>query len=117
MGGVEDLKVRTKRFALDVIRFCAVLPQSPESRVIGRQLIRSASSVGANYRAACRARSKADFINKLAIVEEEADESSYWLELLEELGIRCGSGLQRLQDEAGQLVAIFVSSKKTAKKK
>jgi len=78
--------------------------------------MRSATSVGANYPSTCRAKSKADFIAKLSIVEEEADESIYWLELLEELEMRQDKELQRLRDEANQLVAIIVASKKTARK-
>ena len=95
-----DLKNRTKRFAFDVIKFCSTLPKNQEIRVISGQLIRSASSVGANYRSACRSRSKADFIAKMALVEEEADESVYWFELLEGLGVM-DDKLQRLKDEGG----------------
>jgi four helix bundle protein len=113
---MRDLQSRTKTFALDVIRLCARLPQKQEFWIIGKQLMRSATSVGANHRSACRARSKADFIAKLSIVEEEADESIYWLELSEELGMGQDKELQRLKDEANQLVAIVVASKKTARK-
>jgi len=84
--------------------------------VIKRQLIRSATSVGANYRAACRARSRREFLSKLSIVEEEADESQYWLELLFELSRGRDDRLSNLQQESGELVAIFVASKKTARK-
>jgi four helix bundle protein len=111
----NDLKDRTKRFALDVVRFCSTLPVKPEFRVIGGQLMRAGTSVGANYRAACRSKSKADFINKLSIVEEEADESEYWLELVENLLSSNRMELVRLKSEAGQLVAIMVQSKKTAR--
>jgi four helix bundle protein len=111
----NNLKERTKRFALDAIRFCSSLPSKPEFRVVTGQLLRSATSVGANYRAACRSKSKADFINKLSIVEEEADESEYWLELLENLSAGNMAELRRLKDEASQLVAIMVQSKKTAR--
>lgn len=114
---MNDLKDRTKRFALDVIRFCAGLPQKQEFWIIGRQLIRSASSVGANYRSACRAKSTADFIAKLSIVEEEADESMYWMELLEELEMKQHKELRRLKGEADQLISIIVASKKTARRK
>lgn len=86
-----------------------------EFKVISNQLLRAATSVGANYRAACRSKSKADFINKLSIVEEEADECGYWFELLEKLPATGRSDLTRLQDEASQLVAIMVQSKKTAR--
>jgi four helix bundle protein len=112
---MKELKDRTKRFALDVIRFCSRMPQKQEFWIIGKQLIRCASSVGANYRSACRAQSKADFIAKLSIVEEEADESMYWMELLEGLGIHQDKEVQRLKDEASQLVSIIVTSKKTAR--
>ncbi|MBN2538384.1 four helix bundle protein [candidate division WOR-3 bacterium] len=112
-----DLPQRTRRFALDVIRYCAGLPREQAFQVIGRQLVRSATSVGANYRAACRARSRADFVNKLGIVEEEADETSYWLELLAELQPGRSKELGRLCDEAGQLTAIVVASRKTARKR
>lgn len=112
---VIDLKHRTKRFALDVVRLCSVLPPRVEVQIISRQLIRAATSVAANYRSACRGKSKADFISKLATVEEEADESSFWLELLQELSVSDKPELPRLIDEAGQLVAIMVSSKKTAR--
>lgn len=78
----QNLKDRTRKFSLAIIRFVETLPKSETCRVLGRQLLRSATSVGANYRAVCRARSKADFISKMGIVLEEADESAFWLELL-----------------------------------
>ena len=112
---MNDLKDRTKQFAIDVIRHCSTLPQKQEFWVISKQLMRSASSVGANYRSACRAKSKADFIAKLSIVEEEADESMYWMELLEALADDRNKELLRLKDEANQLVSIIVASKKTAR--
>jgi len=112
---MSDLKERTKRFALDVIRLCAALPRKQEFLIIGKQLTRSATSVGANYRSARRAKSRADFLAKMAIVEEEADECMYWMELLEGLGCASEPELRRLQDEADQLVAIAVASKKTAR--
>jgi len=111
----EELKDRTKRFGLDVIRLCAGLPRRQECLVIGRQVIRSATSVGANYRSALRARSRAEFVSKLAIAEEEADETLYWLELLQELLPARTEELGRLSREAGELLAIVVASKKTAK--
>lgn len=114
---MNDLKDRTKQFAIDVIRYCSTLPQKQEFWVITKQLIRSASSVGANYRSACRAKSKPDFIAKLSIVEEEADESMYWMELLEALADENNRELLRLKDEANQLVSIIVASKKTARNK
>ena len=111
----NDLKERTKRFAVDVVRFCSTLNGKPELRAISNQLVRSGTSVGANYRAACRSKSRADFINKLSIVEEEADESEYWFELLESLAPPKPPELLRLKDEAHQLVAIMIQSKKTAR--
>jgi four helix bundle protein len=111
----NDLKDRTKRFALDVLRFCSGLPVKPEFRVSANQLMRAGTSVGANYRAACRSKSKADFINKLSIVEEEADECGYWFELPEDLAVPNTPELLRLKSEASQLVAIMVQSKKTAR--
>ena len=111
----EELKARTKRFALDIIKFVNQLPNSRIAEVLGKQVLRSATSVGANYRSACKARSKADFISKITVVEEEADECQYWLELIE------GSNLAKLQTilpllkEAKELTAIFTASGKTAK--
>ncbi len=112
-----ELLARTKRFALDVVRLCSALPKRPELQMMSRQLMRSATSVGANYRAACRAKSRADFVNKLAIVEEEADETLYWLELIGEVSGAKNVDVSRLREEASQLVAIVVASKKTARKK
>jgi four helix bundle protein len=112
---MENLKDRTKKFALDVVRLCALLPHKPEIQIITRQLMRSATSVAANYRAACRGKSKADFICKLSTVEEEADESMFWLEMLLEIYASEKEKLTRLQNEASQLVAIMVSSNKTAR--
>jgi four helix bundle protein len=111
----KDLKDRTKKFAIDVIRFCIRLPHEQEFRVIGHQLIRCASSVGANYRAASRARSKADFIAKLGIVEEEADEVCYWLEILEGIGMTEVREIDPLKSEANELISIIIASKKTAR--
>ena len=119
----EQLKKRTKKFALDVIKLCFQLPDTRETRHAIGQVIRSSSSTAANYRSACRAKSKADFISKLGTVEEEADESGFWLEMLRdisELGIARIDPpylreLNRLEDEANQLVAITVASKKTAR--
>ena len=111
----KDLKDRTKKFAIDVIRFCMRLPPEQEFRVIGHQLIRCASSVGANYRAAGRARSKPDFIAKLGIVEEEADEVCYWLEILEGIGMTEAKAIDSLKSEANELISIIIASKKTAR--
>ena len=112
-----DLKQRTKRFALDVIQFVESLPSGETSRVLGRQLLRSGTSVGANYRAAKRAKSTADFISKMGTVEEEADESAYWVELLTDSGKVKPVQAQTLVREANELVAIAVASINTAKRK
>ena len=113
----EDLKQRTKRFALRVIRLTRALPKDRVGDVIGRQLLRSGTSVGANYRAACRARSASDFISKMHIVQEEADESLYWMELLVEGGFLPKSQMENLMQEAEELVAIIVASINTARRK
>lgn len=110
-----DLRKRTKAFAVEVVRFASELPRKQEFLVIGRQLMRCGTSVGANYRAACRAKSRADFVAKMAIVEEEADEAVYWLELIEALTSQSANKLQRLKTEASAIVAIVVASKKTAR--
>ncbi len=110
----RELKERTKQFALRVIKLVRALPRSREGDVIGRQLLRSATSVGANYRAACRARSKAEFIAKLGTVEEEADESAFWLELVCESSLIKRELVEPLRREAEELVAIMTSSRKSA---
>ena len=111
----DELKSRTKRFGLDVIRLIESLPKGETSYVIRRQLLRSATSVGANYRAACRGRAKAEFIAKLGVAVEEADESLYWLEMLVEANVIPPERAANLLDEADQLVAILVASSKTAR--
>ena len=113
----EKLKKRTKEFAKQVIALGRRLPNTWEARLIGNQLFRAGTSVGANYRAACRARSKADFIAKLGLVLEEADESLYWLEILDETGMTKTELVTPLMAEAKELVAIFVASLNTAKGK
>jgi four helix bundle protein len=112
-----EMKRRTGQFALRVIRLLQSLPKDRVADVIGKQLLRCGTSVGSNYRASCRARSAADFIAKLAIVEEEADESLYWMELLIESGLVPAARLADLIGEAGQLVAITVASINTARRK
>ena len=112
----ENLKRRTKRFALAVIQFVEGLPKDRTSDILGRQLLRSGTSVGANYRAACRAKSMPDFISKLGNVEEEADESGYWMDLLFESGKINAEQAAPLQKEANELLAIMVASINTAKK-
>ncbi len=113
----DDLRKRTKKFALEVIRFVESLPKGKTSEILGRQLIRSGTSVGANYRAACRARSTADFVSKMGIVEEEADECIYWLELLIDSGLGLSKDAASLMSEAGELLAITVSSIRTARRR
>jgi four helix bundle protein len=110
-----DLKKRTKQFGLCVIKLVETLPTTSTARTIGHQLLRSGMSVGANYRAACRGRSKAEFIAKTGISLEEADESMYWMELLQEAGILSSEQLKGLSKEANELVAIFTASIKTAR--
>jgi four helix bundle protein len=112
----ENLKQRTKLFALEVVKLVEALPPGKTGDVLGRQLLRSGTSVGANYRAACRAKSPADFIFKLGIVEEEADESSFWIDLLVEAGKLNGNKVAPLLKECNELVAITVASIRTAKK-
>jgi four helix bundle protein len=112
-----ELKQRTKSFALRVIKLIESLPNTKTADVIGRQLLRSATSVGANYRAACRARSNADFISKMGMVEEEADESLYWLELLIGCGLVTEKKLNELMKEGDELLAITITSIKTARKR
>ena len=112
----RDLKQRTKRFALDVIAFVEALPTGETCRILGRQLLRAGTSVGANYRAASRAKSRADFVSKMGTVEEEADECGYWLELLVESGKVRMEKANALLIEADELLAITVASINTARK-
>jgi four helix bundle protein len=110
----NDLKMRTKIFTLRVLKLVAALPNSVAGRTVGGQLARAGSSVGANYRAACRARSKPDFISKLGIVEEEADESAFWLEVIVESKLLKDHLIEPLLTEANELTAIMTSSRKSA---
>lgn len=112
----SELKKRTKAFGLRVIRLVEKLPAKTSARVIGHQLLRSATSVGANYRAACRSRSPAEFRSRMAVVEEEADESGYWIEMLSDAEIVKPKLLANLLREAGELTAIAVTSIKTARR-
>ena len=112
----NELFTRTKRFALDCWHFCSKVPKSREYNAFVNQLIRSSSSVGANYRASQRAKSTADFINKLKIVEEEVDESVYWLEIFEEILPIHTSEIEILKKEGNELLAITVASINTAKR-
>jgi len=112
----EALRGRTKRFALRIIRLFQHLPRSTEAQVLGKQLLRSGTSIGANYRAAGRARSKAEFVSKIGIVVEEADETVFWLECLIESGIIKQELLHELLIEANELVAIFAASHRTSRR-
>lgn len=109
-----DLKARTKQFALRVMKLVDALPRSIQGRAVANQIIRSATSVAANYRAACRARSRAEFIAKLGVVEEEADETAFWLELIMDSVLLTEERIRSLLSEAGELVAIMAASRKSA---
>jgi four helix bundle protein len=111
-----ELKERSKQFALDVIRFVETLPKDETCRVLGRQLLRSGTSVGANYRAAKRAKPNADFIHKMGTVEEESDESGYWIELLIDSGKVSSAKAAPLLQESGELTAISVATINTARR-
>jgi len=113
----QEFKNRTKQIALRVIRLVESLPVTNSAQIIGKQLLRSATSIGANYRAACRGKSTADVLHKLSIVEEEADESLYWLELLIESGIVPENKLSALMSDINEIVAMIVSSIKTLRSK
>ncbi len=109
------MKKRTLTFAKDIISFCISLPRNPEVGLIKNQLFRSGTSVGANYRAACRGRSKKEFIAKLGIVEEEADETLYWLELLKDLTPKSMDRILTLEKECNEILSIVIASIKTAR--
>jgi len=112
----QNLKRRTRQFAQYVIKLVESLPKDETSRILGRQLLRAGTSVGANYRAVCRAKSTADFISKFGTVEEEADESGFWLELLVDAGKASPGSAAPLITEASELTAIAVSSIRTARR-
>jgi len=112
----KDLKKRTKQFGLRIIKLVEALPKTQTARVIGNQLLRSGTSVGANYRAACRGRSKAEFIAKVGISIEEADKSMYWIEMLTEAGIMPEEKVSALHKEADEIIAILTASVKTARR-
>ena len=112
----DELKTRTKKFALRIIKVSRALPRCPEARVIGYQLLRSGTSVAANYCAACRGRSRPEFLAKIGIVVEEADETVFWLEMLTEAGLVRAELLGDIISEANQLVAIFSASQLTVKR-
>ncbi len=110
---IKRMKAKTKRFAIDVIHFCDTLPKTQACRTISFQLIKSATSTGANYRAACRGRSKAEFHSKISITVEECDESQYWLEVIEGSNIKCDkTELKRLLEEAEVILKIIAKARK-----
>ena len=111
----NGLKVRTKRFALRILKLYRSLPKNEEGRILGRQILRAGTSVGANYWAACRGRSRNEFIAKMGIVLEEADETVFWLELIGDTGLIPTEKLTDLLKEANELTSIFVASLRTAK--
>jgi four helix bundle protein len=111
----EEMKSRTKAYANRIVKLCSALPNHWVAQTLGKQLLRSGTSVGANYRAVCRAKSSADFINKLRIVEEECDESLFWMELLVENDLIKPARLNELMKEADEILAITVASAKTAR--
>lgn len=112
----KNLKERTQEFALQIIRLTHILPNSPEGWVLGKQVLRSGTSVGANYRSCQRGKSKADFIAKLAVAEEEADETCYWLELIIAAELLPCDRVEPLLKEAREITAILTAAGKTAKK-
>jgi four helix bundle protein len=114
-SGPEELRDRTKAFAVRIVKLYKALPLAADAQVLGKQLLRCGTSVAANYRASCRARSRAEWISKIGLVVEEADESVFWLEMLADCGIVSGHKLDALTDEAQQLCAIFTASQRTAR--
>ena len=112
----HEMKRRTKAFAIKIVRIFESLPQKGAAYILGRQVLRSGTSVGANYRSACRAKSTADFVAKMGIVEEEIDETIYWLELFIEIGVLKAEEAEAILKEANELLAIVVASIKTARK-
>ena len=115
LSQAQELKERTKRFAIRVVRLFRSLPKTDEARVIGKQALRSGTSVAANYRAVCRARSKTEFVARMGVVVEEADETVVWLELLVETGIVTQARMDGLLTEANELLAIFAASQRTSR--
>jgi four helix bundle protein len=113
----QDLRKRTKEFALRIIKLYAALPKTVEAQILGKQLLKSGTSVGAHYREACRAKSDADFISKIEGALQELDETQYWLEVIGDGNILAWSRLQSLYDEAGELLAMFVTMVKNVKGK
>ena len=117
MYPAEELKNRSKQFAIRIVKLFRSLPRTEDARIMGKQVLRSGTSVAANYRAVCRARSKAEFIAKIGVAVEEADETVLWLELLVDTDIVRESRMTSLLAEANELLAIFAASQYTAKKR
>jgi four helix bundle protein len=117
MHPAEELKNRSKQFAIRIVKLFRSLPRTEDARIMGKQVLRSGTSVAANYRAVGRARSKAEFIAKIGVVVEEADETTFWLELLVETGIVRETQMRGLMSEANELLAIFAASQYTARSK
>jgi len=113
--GPEDLRVRTKEFAVRIVRLYKTLPLSADAQVLGKQLLRCGTAVAANYRAACRGRSRAEWIAKIGLVVEEADESCFWLEMLSDCDIVQAGRLKDLRQEAMELTKLFTASRRTAR--
>ena len=113
----EHLRERTKALAIRVVKLFSALPHSPQAQVIGKQLLRCGTSVAANYRAACRSRSRAEFVARLGVVVEEADETIFWLELLVDAEIIPAQRMEELLDEARELTAIFTAAQQTSRKR
>ena len=111
----EELRARTKQFAIRIVRLFQSLPKNDEARIMGKQVLRAGTSVAANYRAVCRARSRAEFVSKMGVVVEEADETVFWLEILVETGIVPRVRMENLLAEANELLAIFAASQRTAR--
>jgi four helix bundle protein len=112
----DELRKRTKSFAIRIVHLFRALPRSPDAQTLGKQVLRSGTSVAANYRAVCRARSKAEFVSKMGIVVEEADETVFWLEIMVETELIPQAKMQGLQKEANELLAIFSASLRTARR-
>ena len=115
LAAADALRKRTKDFAIRVVKLSQPLPKNDTARILGRQVLRSGTSVGANYRAVCRARSRAEFVSRMAVVVEEADETVYWLELLVDTATVPVKQLSNLMKEANELLALFAASHRTAK--
>jgi len=113
----EQLKLRTKNIGLEIIKLIDDLPNKPSAWAVSKQIVRSSTSIGANYRAACRAKSMADFLNKLKIVEEETDETLYWLEIIEETTLLDIDKITLIKRETEEILSIIVASIKTTKSK